>query len=115
MPATEEAAAAFVADRRVALTGVSGNPKGHGSNVVYRRLRQRGSKVLAVNPNAGRVEDDRCHPDLRSIEGGVDAVVIGTRPELTEGCPCTFDSIADCGHKLMRFFFRLDGNVPARV
>src|ERR1035437_9374317 len=60
--------------------GVSSNPKGHGSNVVYQRLRQRGYEVFAVNPNSETVEGDRTYPDLKSIPGGVEAVVIGTKP-----------------------------------
>jgi uncharacterized protein len=48
------------------------------------RLRERGYEVFAVNPNAGEVEGDRCYHDLRSIAGGVEAVVIGTRPEIAE-------------------------------
>jgi uncharacterized protein len=79
-----EAASAFLANRRVAVTGVSRDPKGHGSNVVYQRLRDRGFEVFAVNPNAAEVEGDTCYPDLASIPGDVDAVVIGTRPEIAE-------------------------------
>src|SRR5215470_7424375 len=82
MPSTNDATAAFLASKRVAVTGVSRTPKTHGSNNVYRRLRERGYQVFAVNPNTGRVEGDRCYPDLASIPGGVDAVVIGTRPEI---------------------------------
>jgi uncharacterized protein len=84
MATIKEAAAAFLASRRVAVTGVSRHPKDHGSNVVYKRLRDRGYEVFAVNPNADEVEGDRCFHDLRSIPGGVDAVVIATRPELAE-------------------------------
>ena len=80
----KEAASEFLAMKRIAVTGVSRNPEGHGSNVVYQRLRGRGYEVFAVNPNADEVEGDRCYPDLRSIPGGVDAVVIGTRPEIAE-------------------------------
>jgi hypothetical protein len=79
-----EAAAAFLASGRIAVTGVSRNPEGHGANVVYKRLRDRGYAVFAVNPNADEVEGDACHHDLRSIPGGVEAVVIGTRPETAE-------------------------------
>lgn len=82
MPAISEAASDFLAHKRVAVTGVSRSPKGHGSNVVYQRLRSRGYEVFAVNPNADEVEGDRCYHDLRSIPGGVEAVVIGTRPEI---------------------------------
>ena len=84
MQKMNEAASAFLANKRVAVTGVSRDPKGHGSNFVYQRLRGRGYDVFAVNPNADEVEGDRCYHDLRSIPGGVDAVVIGTRPETAE-------------------------------
>lgn len=40
--------------------------------------------MFAVNPNAEEVEGDRAYHDLHSIPGGVDAVVIGTRPELAD-------------------------------
>jgi uncharacterized protein len=84
MAKIKEAAAAFLANKRVAVTGVSRHPGEHGSNFVYKRLRERGYDVYAVNPNADEVEGDRCFDNLRSIPGGVDAVVIGTRPELAE-------------------------------
>jgi uncharacterized protein len=79
-----EAASEFLTKKRVAVTGVSRNPKGHGSNLVYQRLRDRGYEVFAVNPNAKVVEGDRCYENLSSIPGGVEAVVIGTRPEIAE-------------------------------
>ena len=82
MQSIKEAAAVFLANKRVAVTGVSRTPKSHGSNVVYQRLRERGYEVFAVNPNTAEVEGDRCYQDLKSIPGGVEAVVIGTRPEI---------------------------------
>jgi uncharacterized protein len=96
MQSVKEAAAVFLANRRVAVTGVSRTPKTHGSNTVYRRLRDRGYEVFAVNPNADTVEGDPAYQDLRSIRGGVDAVVIGTRPELAEG---TMRECAELGIK----------------
>jgi predicted CoA-binding protein len=84
MPKIKEAASEFLANKRVAVTGVSRQPGSHASNAVYQRLRERGYEVFAVNPNAEEVEGDRCYPDLRSILGGVDAVVIATRPEFAE-------------------------------
>jgi predicted CoA-binding protein len=84
MQPIKEAASEFLANKRVAVTGVSRTPKTHGSNNVYRRLRERGYDVFAVNPNTQEVEGDRSYPDLQSISGGVEAVVIGTRPEIAE-------------------------------
>ena len=91
-----DAATEFLAKKRVAVTGVSRSPENHGSNVVYKRLRDRGYEVFAVNPNAEQVEGDACYHDLRSIPGGVEAVVIGTRPETAEA---TMRECADLGIK----------------
>jgi uncharacterized protein len=79
-----EAADRFLANERIAVTGVSRNPSNHGGNVVYQRLRERGYEVFAVNPNAETVEGDPCFADLKTIPGGVDAVVIATRASLAE-------------------------------
>src|SRR3954468_3844432 len=84
MQKMKEAAAEFLADKRVAVTGVSRHPGSHGSNAVYKRLRERGYEVFAVNPNAREVEGDATYHDLGPIPGGVDSVVIGTRPETAE-------------------------------
>jgi uncharacterized protein len=96
MATIKEAASEFLASKRVAVMGVSRQPRNHGSNVVYQRLRGRGYEVFAVNPNAEEVEGDRCYQDLRSIPGGVDAVVIATRPEIAEE---TMRECADLGIK----------------
>jgi uncharacterized protein len=84
MSTIQAAAPEFLSHRRVAVTGVSRTPGSHGGNVVYRRLKERGYDVYAVNPNAAEVEGDRAYPNLSAIPGGVDAVVIATRPEHAE-------------------------------
>jgi len=94
MSRIKEAASEFLASKRIAVTGVSRKPQSHGSNVVYQRLRDRGYQVFAVNPNADEVEGDPCYHDLKSVPGGVDAVVIGTTPEIAEG---TMRECADLG------------------
>lgn len=81
MTSTRSAALAFLDARRIAVTGVSHAPKGHGSNAVYQRLKDRGYEAFAVNPNAPEVDGDPTYASLSAIPGGVDAVVIGTRPE----------------------------------
>jgi uncharacterized protein len=96
MQTIKEAATAFLANQRVAVTGVSRTPKTHGANRVYVRLRERGYQVFAVNPNAAEVEGDPSYPDLRSIPDGVDAVVIATAPERAEG---TMRECAELGVK----------------
>ena len=84
MQPIKAAATEFLGHKRIAVTGVSRTPKSHGGNIVYARLRERRYDVFAVNPNADEVEGDICYHDLKSIPGGVDAVVIATRPETAE-------------------------------
>lgn len=85
MQTLKQAAAEFLAQRRIAVTGVSRKPRDHGSNAVFKRLRERGYEVFAVNPNAEEVEGARSYHNLASIPGGVDAVVIATAPDKAEG------------------------------
>ena len=66
MQQIKEAASGFLAHKRVAVTGVSRHPKSHGSNTVYKRLRERGYDVFAVNPNADEVEGDPSYENLKS-------------------------------------------------
>ena len=94
MQPIKEAADEFLSHQRVAVTGVSRKPGSHGSNAVYRRLKERGYQVFAVNPNTDAVEGDRAYPDLRSVPGGVDWVLIGTRPERARG---TVEECAELG------------------
>jgi predicted CoA-binding protein len=75
----------FLAQKRIAVAGVSRDNSHHpAANLIYRRLKETGHEVLAVNPNLQSFDGDRCYPDLRSIPGGVDGVVIVTRPQITE-------------------------------
>ena len=80
MTTIADATADFLAQKRIAVAGVSRTPAGHGGNVVYKRLKDRGYTVFAVNPNADSIEGEPCFHDLASIPGGVDAVVIATAP-----------------------------------
>ena len=85
MATLKEAANEFLAQKRIAVAGVSRTDSGHGANVVYKGLRKAGYEVFAVNPNAEQVDGDRCYHDLKSIPGGVDAVVVGTAAQDSAG------------------------------
>jgi uncharacterized protein len=75
----------FLAQKRIAVAGVSRHESHHPvGNLIYRRLKNSGHDVFAVNPNMQTFEGDRCYPDLKSIPGSVDGVVIITRPETTK-------------------------------
>ena len=89
----QEAASEFLANKRIAVTGVSRTPKNHGANTVFNRLRERGYEVFAVNPNADQVEGAHSYHDLKSIPGGVEAVVIATAPQNAEGTMRTCEEL----------------------
>lgn len=75
----------FLAQKRIAVAGVSHKDSGHpAANLIYRRLKTTGHDVFAVNPQMKSFDGDLCYPSLRSIPEGVDGVVIVTRPEATE-------------------------------
>jgi predicted CoA-binding protein len=90
MTTVSDAVSDFLAQRRIAVAGVSRDGGAHSGNAVYKRLRERGYQVFAVNPNTDTVEGDVCYRDLASIPGGVDAVVIATTPAVADAV------VADC-------------------
>jgi len=73
----------FLTQPRVAVAGVS-RRRQDAATLIYRRLKARGYQVFPVNPHTAVVEGDACYPSLATIPGGVSAVVIVTRPRLTE-------------------------------
>jgi predicted CoA-binding protein len=80
MSSLNEAAQEFLAQKRLAVAGVS-RSRDQAANVIYRKLRDTGHEVYAVNPQAEEVEGDCCYPDLRSIPERVDGVVVVTPPQ----------------------------------
>ena len=75
----------FLAQKRIAVVGVSRSKSHHpAGNLIYHRLKSTGHDAFPVNPHMQTFEGDRCYPDLKSIPGGVDGVVVVTRPEVTE-------------------------------
>ena len=73
----------FLNQKRIAVAGVS-RTKQDAANLIYRKLKAAGYQVFPINPNANAFENDPCYPDLKSIPGGVEGVVIVTRPKLAE-------------------------------
>jgi hypothetical protein len=82
----------FLAQKRIAVAGVSRDKSHHPvGNLIFQRLKQTGHDVFAVNPKMATFEGATCYPDLQSIPGGVDGVVIITRPEVTN------EIVRECG------------------
>lgn len=73
----------FMSHPRIAVAGVARDGQKIG-NAIYKRFRDAGFKVYPINPNADEVEGTRCYHSVRDIPGGVDGVVIATRPQFTD-------------------------------
>lgn len=80
MTTLREAAEEFLSQRRIAVAGVSRDSK-QPANLIYRRLRDAGHEVFAVNPNADEVEGDHCYKHISDIGETVDGVVVVTPAE----------------------------------
>jgi uncharacterized protein len=73
----------FLAQKKIAVVGVS-DKRETGCNAGYRRFKEAGYTVSAVNPRISTFEGDPCYPDLKSIPEKPDAVFILTNPRVTE-------------------------------
>lgn len=82
MTSLQEAIDDFLAQKRIAVAGVS-RSKDQAANFVYRKLRDAGYQVFAVNPKTEETEGDRCWPDLASLPETPDGVVAATAPAVT--------------------------------
>lgn len=77
-----ERIADFLAQRRIAVAGVSATRALPG-NLIYGKLKGAGYQVVAIVPGASTFEGDPCYADLAAVPDGVDGLVVATRPELT--------------------------------
>jgi|SRR5271157_24220 len=73
----------FLAQRKIAVVGVS-DQRETGCNLAYRKFKDAGYTVTAVNPRLTIFETDPCYPDLKSIPERPEAVFILTSPKVTE-------------------------------
>lgn len=83
MASLQDKVDAFLAQKRIAVAGASRSGNSPG-NIIYKKLKSQGYEVFPVNPNAGTIGGETCYPDVKSIPGGVEGVVIVAKPEVTE-------------------------------
>ena len=70
-------------NKTIAIVGLSSNPE-RPSYRVASYMKEKGYKIIPVNPNEKEVLGQTCYPDLSSIPGHVDVVDIFRR---SEDCP----------------------------
>ena len=73
----------FLAQKKIAVVGVS-DKRETGCNLNYKKFKDNGYQVYAVNPRITTYEGAPCYPDLKSIPEKVDAVFILASPKVTD-------------------------------
>ena len=69
--------------KKIAVVGVS-DKRDTGCNLNYKKFKEAGYQVYAVNPRINSFDWDACYPDLKSIPEKVDAVFILANPKVTD-------------------------------
>jgi predicted CoA-binding protein len=91
--------AEFLSGKRIAVAGVS-RSSSQAANAIFRKLRDSGYEAIPINPKASEVEGERCYPDLGSVPGSVDRVVVATHPDVAT------ELVRQCeGHGVRRVWF----------
>jgi predicted CoA-binding protein len=73
----------FLACRRLAVVGVSRDPRDF-SRSVFRAFSERGYDAVPVNPSGGEVDGRACAPRLADVRPPVEAALLMTPPSITE-------------------------------
>ncbi len=81
MSAVPGPVAGFLRGKRIVVAGVSRGGK-DSANLIFRKLVESGYEAIPVNPNATELEGVRAWPDVASIPGPVDGLLVSTHPSV---------------------------------
>jgi len=73
----------FLGRKRLAVVGVSRNPKDF-TRSLFQELRRRKYDVVPVNPDAAAVDGLRCYAHVKDIDPPVEGALLMTKPAITE-------------------------------
>lgn len=74
----------FLGPKKLAIAGVSRDPKKFG-NIVYKELKDRGFEVYPINPNIDLVNGDKCYKSVNDLLPEVTHLLVITPKPLTMG------------------------------
>jgi predicted CoA-binding protein len=83
MAKVDEMVKSFLGQKRIAVVGVS-DRRETGCNLAYKKFKENGYQVYAVNPRVSSYDGEPCYADLKSIPEKPDAVFILANPRVTE-------------------------------
>ena len=73
----------FLAQKRIAVIGISRDPKSFSAQ-LFEEFFRRGYDMVPVNPQGGQVSGKHCYARVQDIQPPVEAAILMTRPEVTE-------------------------------
>jgi uncharacterized protein len=73
----------FLAQKKIAVVGVS-DKRETGCNMSYKKFKENGYQVYAVNPRITTFDGDPCYPDLKALPEKPEAVFILASPKVTD-------------------------------
>jgi len=83
MAKIDELVKGFLAQKKIAVVGVS-DRRETGCNAAYKRFKESGYQVYAINPRITTFEGDPCYPDLKALPEKPEAVFILTKLQVTD-------------------------------
>lgn len=83
MAKVDEMVKSFLDQKKIAVVGVS-DRRETGCNLAYKRFKENGYQVYAVNPRISSYDGEVCYADLKSIPVKPDAVFMFTGPKATD-------------------------------
>ena len=82
MKATKASIDSFLSSRRIAIAGVSREPKKFGYQ-IFKQLKEKGFEVYPINPNADYIDGTPCFRSVSALPLSVHSLVILTPKKLT--------------------------------
>jgi uncharacterized protein len=73
----------FYKEKRIAIAGVSRNPKKFGYQ-VFNELVKKGYDILPINPKASSINDIACYPEIDNLPADVESLLILTPKDQTD-------------------------------
>lgn len=98
----------FLAQKRIAMVGISRDPKDF-SVMLFDEFCRRGYDMVPVNPGMNEVSGRRCFARLQQIQPPVDAAILMTSPAVTESV------VGDCAEAGIRRIWMYGAGVQGAV
>jgi len=95
----------FLALKRVAVVGVSRNPKDF-TRVMWDEFRQRRYDAIPVNPNVNEIDGQRCYASVKDIQPPVEGALIMTSKKATD------QVVRDCAEAGIKHVWMYGGMAP---